>query len=170
MIHEARVLAHGDIEVAHEALDPRHLAGGAQGDLGMLRHVHHQRGEDTGRAVERGEGLVQHRHLAADGRGALHQRHLVAGIGHVERGLDAGNAAADDQQALAQLGAPRAQRLIAADLGHEHTDDVNRLGRGDGAVVVHPGDVLAQIRHFHAVRVDARGGRGPAEGRLVHAR
>ena len=64
----------------------------------MLADRDHLRREDAGGAVEGREGLVEHRHVAADGAGALDEVDLLAGVGDLERGLDAGDAAADDQR------------------------------------------------------------------------
>ena len=62
--------------------------------------VDHLRRQDARRAVERRERLVDLGHLAADGRLLLDDVDLEAGLRDVERGLDAGDAAADDQRAL----------------------------------------------------------------------
>ena len=67
-------------------------------DHRVLADRHHLRREDAGGAVERGEGLVEHRHVAADGGLALDEVDLLARIGDLERGLDAGDAAADDER------------------------------------------------------------------------
>ena len=53
--------------------------------------------KDAGGAVERGEGLVEHRHVAADGRLALHEIDVLAGVGQGERGVDAGDTPSHDQ-------------------------------------------------------------------------
>ena len=63
-------------------------------------HVDHLRGEDAGRAVQGREGLVQLGHLAADGGLLFDDVDLEARVGDVQRRLDAGDAAADDQRAL----------------------------------------------------------------------
>ena len=54
------------------------------------------RGHDALRAVERGKGLAQLRHVPADGRLPIHERDLVARVGNIQRSLNARNACADN--------------------------------------------------------------------------
>ena len=86
------------LEVADVAVDLLDLGVGEQRDVRVLRHLDHPRRQDALRAVERREGLGELAHVAADGGLLLDQDHLVAGVGDVERRLDAGDAAADDQR------------------------------------------------------------------------
>ena len=76
---------------------------GVQRDVRVLGHVHHLGGENAGGAVNGGEGLVELRHLAADGAFAFHHDNADAGISRVEGGLDASHAAADHQHALGDI-------------------------------------------------------------------
>ena len=90
-VHVGRLVPHLDGEVADE---PRHLLDLARHhelDVRVLADLDHLRGEDAGGAVERGKGLVEHRHVAADGRLALDEEHGAARVGDVERRLDAGD-------------------------------------------------------------------------------
>lgn len=59
----------------------------------MGRRVHHLGGEDAGGAVQRGEGLVDLGHFAADGGLLFNNVHLEARVGNVQRGLNARDAA-----------------------------------------------------------------------------
>jgi hypothetical protein len=45
-------------------------------------------------AVIGGKGLVQLGHVAADARGLFHQKHLEAGGGHIQGGLNAADSSA----------------------------------------------------------------------------
>ncbi|OPY08054.1 MAG: hypothetical protein A4E66_01922 [Syntrophus sp. PtaB.Bin001] len=56
--------------------------------------LHELRRNDAGRAITRGKGFVQVGHHAADGRGTLHEVDFKTGIGQIERGLNAGDSAA----------------------------------------------------------------------------
>ena len=78
----------------------------------------------------------------------LDQHDLVAAVGDVERRLDAGDAAADDQGALGHRDADRLQRLVVLDLLDDGAGDVDRLGGRLAAVVVDPGAVLADVGHL----------------------
>ena len=88
-------IAHG--EVADVAVDLLDLAVGQQRDVLVVARGEHLGRQDAGRAVERGEGLVELRHVAAEGRLALDQVDVIARVGDLQRGLDAGDAAAHDQ-------------------------------------------------------------------------
>ena len=87
--------------------------------------------------------------MAADGRLLLDQDDLVAAVGDVERRLDAGDAAADDQRALASpgRGSARSGRLRLT-FSTMHADEVDRLRGGLVAVLVDPGAVLADVGHL----------------------
>ena len=112
LVHRARLAADRHLEVADVALDRLHLAVGEQHDVRVLVHLHHARRQDALRAVERREGLRQLAHVAADRRLLLDQHHLHAAVGHVERRLDAGDAAADHQRAPLDRDADRVERLV----------------------------------------------------------
>ena len=157
-----------DVEVADEALHRLHLGIREDADLFVLRHVDHLRREDTGRAVKGGEGLVQLCHLAADRGLRFHDIDGEARVGDVQRGLDAGDAAADDQRPLGHGALSRCQRRVKAYLRHGSACQNDGLGRAGGDILVHPGALLTDIRDLDHVRVEA-GGRGRfAERRLVH--
>ena len=64
-------------------------------DVGMVGRGSHLGGGDAAGAVQGGEDLAQRDHLAAHAGFALHQRHLEALVGEVNRGLQAGDAAAN---------------------------------------------------------------------------
>ncbi len=102
------------MEVADVAGDLLDLAVAQQVDVRMPADVRHLGRQDAGRAVERREGLVELGHVAADRRLALDQVDLVAGVGQLERRLDAGDAAADDQRVGVDRHLGRFERLRAA--------------------------------------------------------
>ena len=84
-------------------------------------HVHHLGGQDTGGAVQGGEGLVDLGHLAADGGLLFHDVHLEARVGDIQRGLDARDAAADDQRALGHGAFAGGQGRVELHLGNRGT-------------------------------------------------
>jgi len=64
---------------------------GCEADLGHLGR------EDAGGAVEGRESLVELGHVAADGRLALDEEDLLAGVGQGHGGMDTADAAPDDE-------------------------------------------------------------------------
>ena len=170
LVHRAGLLAHRHLEVADVPLDVLHLGVGVEGDVGVVGDVDHLRRHDALGAVEGREGLGEHRHVPAQGGLALHQHHLVAGVGDVEGRLDAGDAAADDQRPLGHRDGDVGELVGLLHPRHHHLHDVDGLGRRLGAVLVHPGAVLADVGHLAQVGVEPRGLGGVAEGLLVHAR
>ncbi len=169
-VHHGRLLADVHGEVAHVALDLVHLAVGHDLDVLVLCAVDHARREDARRAVDGGEGLVELGHDPTDGGLLLDDGHLEAGVGQVERGLDAGDSAADDQDVLVDLHLVGVERLELARLGHGHLDDVPGLVGGRGDVGVDPGAVLADVGHLEEVGVEAPLVHAAPEGHLVHVR
>ena len=95
---------HRDPERAGHAADRLDLRVGEHLDHRVLPDGDHLGCQDAGGAVERGEGLVEHGHVAADRAGALHEVHLLAAIGDLERRLDAGDASADHECGRSPLG------------------------------------------------------------------
>ncbi len=107
----ARLVADANVEVARLAGDGVDLAVGQQFDIQMPAGLDELGREDAHRAVVGGEGLVQPGHDAADGRVGLEEVDLLAGVGQVEGGLDAADAATDDKH--------RADGWIAVGLNHD---------------------------------------------------
>ncbi len=161
-------LADIDGEVAHVARDLLDLAVGHEGDVLVLRAVHHARREDAGRAVDGGEGLVQLGHDPADRGLLLHDGDLETGVGQIECRLDAGHPAADDEDVLVDVDLVRIEGLEQAGLGHRHLDDVPGLLGRDGHVGVDPGAVLPDVGHLEEVGVEAAVLAAAPEGHLVH--
>ena len=170
LVHVAGLLADLDVEVAHRAAHLLHLGVGQQGDVLVLAGLGHLGREDAGRAVQGGEGLVELGHVAADAGALLDEVDVVAGVGQLERGLQAGDAAADDQRGRVDLHVHRLQRLLLLDALGRGVDQRLGLGRGGRLVGAHPGAVLADVGHLAEVGVQAGVGAGAAEGLLVQVR
>ena len=66
----------------------------------MSTDIHHLRTEYSYRAIHGWIGLVKRRHDPSDGRLLLDQVNLMASVGQIQRCLDTGNAAANDQGRL----------------------------------------------------------------------
>ncbi len=84
-----------------------HLGEGEDLDAGVLPHLGHLGRLDADRAIQGGEVLVEDRHLAADAGGPLHQEDPGAGVGQVQRSLDARDPPADHQHRVAHHAASR---------------------------------------------------------------
>ena len=136
----------------------------------MLPRFHHPRRQDALRAIERGKGLRQARHLAADRRVALHQHHFVARIGDVQSRLYAGHSAADHQRPPRHRNADRIEGLVVPHLGDRKPDQVRGFPGGLVPVVMHPTALLANVGHFEQVGIQARGGHRAPEGFQMHVR
>ena len=125
--HRTGLLADRDLEVADVALHMLDLGIGVELDLGMVGHVHHLGGHDALGTVEGREGLGELGHVAADGGLPLDQHDLVAAIGDVQGGLDAGDAAADDQRSLGDRHGDGGEHAVLLDPLHHHAHDLDRL-------------------------------------------
>ena len=136
----------------------------------MLAHLHHLRGQDAGRAVEGGEGLVQLSHVAANGRLSLDQIDVIPGVGQLQRGGDAGDASAHHQRVRVDLHGPRLQGRMMSDATHRALDQGLGLLRGRGAVVCGPGIMLADVGHLEHVGIQPRALARAAESLLMHVR
>ncbi len=166
----ARLLADLDREVADVALDVFDLGVGHEGDVGVFAQGRHLGSQDAGGAVERGEGLVEHGHMAADRGVALDQRDVLAGGRQLESRLDAGDAAAHDQNVVVDRHLDGLERLVERqpmDLGAE---DALGLGGGGHRVDGHPRTVLADVGHLQQIRIEAAVRGRLAESGFVHGR
>ncbi len=164
----ARFLAHGHREVAQIAIHLLHLAVGEQGDVGVLADIHHLGRQNTGRAVQRGEGLVQLGHVAANGRFPLHQIDVVPGIGQLQRRRDAGDAAAHDQGVGVDVDRQGFKRLVVDDAFDRRVGQRFGFLRGRFLVVCDPGVVLPDVGHLEQEGVQPASFAGGAEGFFVH--
>ena len=116
--------------------------------------VHHDRGEDTGRAVVGREGLIQLGHHSADRGLFLDQIDLVAHIGQVQGCKYSGNAAADYQSRLGDIDELILKRLQISCLGHCACDNLLGLGGGAGLVIgMDPAVLVPDICHFKKIFV-----------------
>ena len=132
----------------------------------MLADGDHLRGEDAGRAVERGEGLVELGHVPADGPRALHQVDLLVGVGDLEGRLDAGDPPADHQRVGVhgrRVGHGGQREGHAQRGAGQHR--LGALGAGAGG-----GAVLAERCQLDLFGVAAGQGHGAGEARLEEAR
>ena len=105
----------GDGEVPNKTVHFLHLGIGQQGDIGVVARQHHFRGQDAGRTVQCGEGLIKLGHVPADGWFAFHQVDREARIGDFEGSLDAGNASADDKCGRVDGDMQRFERFVMDD-------------------------------------------------------
>ena len=132
------------------------LGVGPERDVRVRADLGHLRRQDAGRAVEGGEGLVELGHVPADGGLALDQIDLLAGVGQGQGGVDAGDAAADDQHVGIDVDPLGLERLV---MSHALNGGLRqRLGLLGGflAVGVHPRVVLADVHHVEEERIQTR--------------
>ena len=118
-----------------------------------------------------GKVLSNMRHVAADRGVALDQGDVLAGGRQLEGRLDAGDAAADDQDVVVDRHLDGLERLVErqpVDLARSRM----RLALAVAAAgsIGHPRAVLADVGHLQQVRVEAAVGGRLAEGGLVHGR
>ena len=99
LIDVARVARDGDLKVPHVPLHLGHLGKRPKGDVGVLLHRRHLGRKDARGAIEGGEGLIEFRHVPADGGFALDQVNVLAGVGKRQGRMDSRNAAAHNQHA-----------------------------------------------------------------------
>ena len=96
-VHAARPLAHLGHEMARLALQRGHVGHRQHVDVVVAHALDQFRRDDAGGAVAGGEGLVEAGHAAADRRAFLDQVDAEPGRREIQRGLDAGDAAAAHQ-------------------------------------------------------------------------
>ena len=169
LLHKARFTADLYMEVADEAADGFNLGVGIDVDFFVLRTVNHFRRQDTRRAVERRERLVDLGHLAADGRLLFDDIDLKARLGNVQRRLDARDAAADDERTLGDRAGTCGQRRVQMHLGDGGAAQNDRLFRAGFLVLVNPGALFADICDLDHIGVQTCLFAGLAERLLVHS-
>ena len=103
-----------------------------------------------------GKVLSNLRHVAADGRLALHQVDVLAGVGQGQRGVDARDAAAHHQH----IGMDRHAACVSSGSCHATRRTAARtrslaFSRGLRLVGVHPGIVLPDVDHLEVVGIQA---------------
>ena len=86
----------GNREFTGLSFHPLDFGVGQNLDIGMPAAFNEFRTLDAHGAVIGGKGLVELGHLAANGRGFVHQENLETRFGKIESGLDAADSSADD--------------------------------------------------------------------------
>ena len=71
----------------------RHFTVGQKFNIRILCHFYHFRGSDTGSTIECGEGLVELKHMPADGGVFFYQVYFMTRIANIQGSLHPGNAA-----------------------------------------------------------------------------
>src|SRR3989338_1171679 len=154
-IHKSGFLEYLDAEVTHGARNFLHFAIGHQLDLGMALYLDHLGRQNTLRTVQRGEGLGELEHAAADGGLLLDHDHLDAGIGDIEGSLNTGDAPTDDHCAPCDIDRNRIHRLVAVNPPHNTARNLDRLLGSLGLVAMNPAALLADISNFAGEIIDA---------------
>ena len=136
----------------------------------MGAHGRHFGSENAGGAIEGGKGLVELGHVAADGGLPLHQVNVLPRIGHGQRGVDSGDAAAHHQDVRVDGHAAALQGFVLGHAPHRRAHQVFGLERGLDLVLVHPGSLLPDVDHVKEKRIQAAHLERRAEGVLVEVR
>ena len=157
----------GDGVVADVAVHLHDLGIAPQRDVLVRADLGHLRGEDAGGAIQRREGLVELRHVPADGGLALDEVNLLAGVGQGQRGVDAGDAAADHEDVGMDGNFFHLQGLVVRHALDGGAGQGLGLGGGLRAVGVHPRVVLADVDHVEEERIQPAGRDRVAEGAFV---
>ncbi|MCI5121269.1 MAG: hypothetical protein D3908_08790, partial [Candidatus Electrothrix sp. AUS4] len=76
-----------DLEITHKTVHLFDLGIGDQLDIGMLAHINHFRGTDTGGTVQGGKGLIILEHMITHSRALFDQINLIASLGNIQGGL-----------------------------------------------------------------------------------
>ncbi len=170
VIHVTGFLFDRDIKVADEPLDFAHFTGGHHGDVFMLQHGIHLGCQNAGGTIQRGERLVKLRHMSADGRILFDEINLLAGVGQLERGLDTGDAAADDQDIGINVNHARGERRQKPGTVHRAVQERFGLGGAFFNIMRDPGYLLADVHDGQQILIKARGREHLAESLFVHQR
>ncbi len=168
-IDKARLVDDGGLEVADVALDVSYLAVGQDLDVGVLHGPHHLAVHQRAGVLQAGKGLVELGHAPAQAGLLFHQIDLVPGVGDVERRLEAGDPAADDQGSAGDVHLTLLERLEQGGLGRRAGDQLLGLLGADLDVGVDPRALLPDVGHLKVVGVEAGVLDDVAEGDLVHA-
>ena len=156
------------IKIAHKALHIGHFGIGENPDFLILCHIHHFRCQNAGSAVQGREGLVQLGHFAADRGLGFHNIHREAGIGNIQRRLNAGNTSANHKGPFGDRTFTGGKGCVQIHFGH------SRFGKDDGLFgayrhfLMYPGALLPDVGNFHHIGVEPGGRRRFAECGLVH--
>ncbi len=116
-IHIAGFPAHSNPEVASRAVQFHYVAVGEKVYAVMASALDHLGRQDTHRAIVGREGLVQLGHATTNAGSLLHKVDLKAHVGQVNRSLDTGYPATDDQDRLVLQPPPSTSCLSTSDEG-----------------------------------------------------
>ena len=100
LVHVAGLAGDGGREAPVDRLQPVDLRVRPDGDVVVVGRRGHARRGDAAGAVHGGEDLGQGDHLAADAGLSLDHQDLAAAVRQVQRCLQAGDAAADDEDVM----------------------------------------------------------------------
>ena len=149
------VAQYGHLVVTDVTLHLRDFRVCPERDVRVAADRGHLGGEDARGAVQRGKGLVESGHVAADGRLPLHEEHMLARVCQGQRSVDPGDAAAKNQ-GIGVDGHPAAlERLMKGDPPYGSAYQVLGLTRSLRLVFVNPGSLLPDIDHVEEEGIQA---------------
>ena len=151
----ASALPDVDGEVAVEAANGGDVRAGDDLDVVVLVELGQPGRQQAGRALHRGRDLLGTDHGPTDGDVTLDEPDLPSGLRARERGFDAGQAPTDDEEVGERLHRSTLERLGVARSLQGRVDERLGLLGCLGAVLRHPGAVLADVGELHVRHVDA---------------
>ena len=168
LIDKTSLTANLDAEVAHETGHCFYFTVGVDRDLVVLCTFYHFRCQDTGRAVQCRECLIDLCHLTADGRFLFDDVYRIAGFCNIQSSLDTCDTAADDQSTLGYRTFAGDQRGIQQNLCNCCTSEDDCLCGCLRNILVDPRALFTNICDFQHVGVQACCCNSLTESCLMH--
>ena len=140
------------------------------GDILILCAFYHFRCQNTRRAVQCRECLIDLCHLTADSRFFLNDINRIASICNVQCCLDTCNTAADDQCPLGNRTFAGNQRGIQQNLCNSSTSQNNCLGSCFRNILMNPRALLTDVCNFQHVGIQTSCRNRLTERCFVHTR
>ncbi len=153
LIDTAGFFPHCDIKIANIPFDSFNFAVRQQGDIVILTYVHHFGGQNTCRAVQRGESFIDLSHMPTDGAFPFHQVNVVACLGKFQGSCNACNSSTQDQCVGINGNRNFLKRDVMDNSFHGAIYQSFRFLGSCNLIIGRPGSVFANIRHLKQERV-----------------
>src|SRR4030042_1958723 len=114
----------------------------------VLAYLDHLGREDTGGTIKRGKGLSQLGHVSPQRWRFLHEIDLIAAVGYIQGGLDAGDAAPDHEHPFGYGALEGLQRFCIEQPAQAAFDDGKGLFCAFRPIYMYPATVLPYVGHI----------------------